>query len=173
MERIGERLNPLPHREDLEPQLRNPRRAKPGTGELAGDRGGRVGIIPQIGRPENRLAEVSRSGHGPDRSLEGIDTVAGAADGRRFLRLPASAGNPLHLRMERPLRPEAGVAHGLPGLAADQGRGHRREELTGIDRTRSGVGRSARLGCHLDDPVAVVRPADAHGRQPHQRAVGR
>jgi 8-oxo-dGTP pyrophosphatase MutT (NUDIX family) len=24
-----------------------------------------------------------------------------------------------------------------------------------------------------DDPVAVVRPADAHGGQPHERAVGR
>ena len=64
---------------------RDARRAPPGPGELAGDGGGGVGVVAEVGGAQHGVAEVVGAAHRPQRGLERVDAVAGAPDLGRLL----------------------------------------------------------------------------------------
>ena len=143
-----------------------------GAGELAGDGGGGVGVVAEVGGAQDGVPEVGAAADRPERGLEGVDAVAGTADRRRLLAAPRPARDRVDGRVELAPRQNDGSSTSSAG-ALDE-RGDHRAHAPGT-RRRAG---SAAWVVRLDSPERsaasrdVGVPADRHGGEAHQRAVG-
>jgi hypothetical protein len=125
------------------PVRRDARQAPAGTGELAGDGGGGVGVVAEVRGAQHGAAEVVGSRDRPHGRLERVDAVAGATDLRRLLASPRPLRDRADRRVEVAPLPEVGAEH-VGGVGALDERGdHRARQPACVDGS---LGRGASDG---------------------------